>query len=67
MNGKDQTAEKLNEHFVNVGPKLANEIEMKPNDDPTTFLHSVDANKKISFKIMSEETMLNSLNMLKNG
>ena len=56
VNGQDQTGEKLNEHFVNVGPKLTNEIEVKPNDDPTTFLHSVDANKKISFKIMSEET-----------
>ena len=66
MNGQDQIAEKLNEHFLSEGPKLTNNIEVKPNDNLTMYLHSVDSNKKISFKIMNEETMLNSLNMLKN-
>ena len=67
MSGQNQIAEKLNEHFVSVGPKLASKLEVKPDDDPTTYLHSIDANQKFSFKMMSEETMLTSLNMLKNG
>ena len=30
-------------------------------------MHTIDADQKFSFKMMSEEAMLTSLNMLKNG
>ena len=40
---------------------------MKPDDDPIKYLHSTDAKHKFSFKMMSEETMLMSLKILKNG
>ena len=42
VKGQNQIAEKLNEHFVSIGPKLAS-------------------------KLMSEESMLRSLKMLKSG
>ena len=29
-----QIAEKLNEHFVNIGPELAKKLEVNPDDDP---------------------------------
>ena len=59
--------EKLNEHFVSVGPKLASKLKIKPGDDKIKYLHTIDADKKFSFEMMSEEAMLTSLNMLKNG
>ena len=67
MKGQNQIAEKLNEHFVSIGPKLASKLEAKPDDDPIKYLHPTDSNQKFSFKLMSEESMLRSLKMLKSG
>ena len=57
----------LKEHFVNIGPELAKKLEVNPDDDPIKYLNSVNANHKFSFKIISEESMLTSLMMLKSG
>ena len=67
VKSQTQDLEKLNEHFVSVGPKLASKLKMMPGDDPIKYLHTIDADQKFSFKMMSEEAMLTSLNMLKNG
>ena len=67
VKGQNQTAEKLNEHFASIGPKLASKLEVKPEDDPIKYLHPTDLNQKFSFKLMSEESMLRSLKMLKSG
>ena len=67
VKGQNQIAEKLNEHFVSIGPKLASKLEAKPDDDPIKYLHPTDSNQKFSFKLMSEESMLRSLKMLKSG
>ena len=40
---------------------------MNHDDDPIKYLNSVNANHKFSFKIISEESMLTSLLMLKSG
>ena len=65
VKSQNQILEKLNEHFVSVGPKLASKLKIKPDDDPIKYLHTIDADQKFSFKMMSEEAMLTSLNMLK--
>ena len=62
-----QIVEKLNEHFVNIGPELAKKVEVNPDDDPIEYLNSVNANHKFCFKIISEESMLTSLMMLNSG
>ena len=62
-----QIVEKLNEHFVNIGPELAKKLEVNTDDGPIKYLNSVNANHKYSFKIISEESMLTSLMMLKSG
>ena len=49
-----------------MGPKLASKLKIKPGDDPIKYLHTIDADQKFSLKMMSEEAMLTSLNMLKN-
>ena len=67
VKGQNQIAEKLNEHFVNIGPKLASKLEVKPDDDPIKYLHPNDSDQRFSFKLMSEESMLRSLKMLKSG
>ena len=64
---QNQILEKLNDHFVSVGPKLASKLKTKPGDDPIKYLHTSDADQKFSCKMMSEEAMLTSLHMLKNG
>ena len=67
VKGQNQIAEKLNEYFVIIGPKLASKVEIKPDDDPIKYLHPTDSNQKFSFKLMSEESMLRSLKMLQSG
>ena len=67
VKGQNQIAEKLNEHFVSIDPKLASKLEVKPDDDPIKYLHPTDSNQKFSFKLMNEESMLRSLKMLKSG
>ena len=62
-----QLIEKLNKHFVNIGPELARKLEGSPDDDPIKYINSVDVNHKLSFKTMNEEAMLASLMMLKGG
>ena len=64
VKGQNQIAEKLNKHFVSIGPKLASKLEVKPDDDPIKYLHGTDSNKKFSFKLMSKESLLRSLKML---
>ena len=66
VKSQNQILEKLNEHFVSVGPKLASKLKIKPGDDPMKHLHTIDVDQKFSFKMLSEEAMLTSLNMLKN-
>ena len=67
VKGQNQIAEKLNEHFVSIDPKLASKLEVKPDDDPIKYLHPTDSNQKFPFKLMSEESMPRSLKMLKSG
>ena len=50
-----------------MGQKLASKLKIKPGDYPIKYLHTIDADQKFSFKMLSEEAMLTSLNMLKNG
>ena len=58
---------KLNLKRVSYVSKLASKLKIKPDDDLIKYLHTIDADQKFSFKMMSEEAMLTSLNMLKNG
>ena len=53
MKGQNQIAEKLNEHFVRKGPKLANKLEVKAEYDPIKYLHPTDSNQKFTFKGMT--------------
>ena len=67
VKSQNQILENLNEHFVSVDPKLASKLKIKLGDDPIKYLHTINADQKFSCKMMSEEAMLTSLNMLKNG
>ena len=50
-----------------MGPKLASNLKIKPDDDPIKYLHTIDADQTFSFKMMSEEAVLTSLNILRTG
>ena len=36
--------DKLNEHFINVGPKLASQLPQTPETDPTMFIKRTFSN-----------------------
>ena len=65
VKSQHQILQKLNKHFVIIGLKLASKLEAKPDYDPVKYMRA-DADQKSPFKVMSEEAMLTSLNMLKN-
>ena len=44
VNGQNKIAESLNWHFVSIDLKLKSKLEVKPDDDPITYLRSTDAN-----------------------
>ena len=67
VKNKIQIIEKLNKHFVNIGPELARKLDVKPDDDPIKYLNFVDVNGRFTFNIISEEALLTSLIMLKGG
>ena len=55
-------AEALNQHFVTVGPKLAEKLESKNDDDPLIKINA--QTKKLKFKLIY---VLNAISKLKNG
>ena len=46
-----EIANAFNEHFVSVGPKLAEEIRTEPNDDPLAQISGISS-KILNFKII---------------
>ena len=64
-NGRE-IATALNKHFVSVGPKLAEEIKTKTNDD--LLAHICDNNSTIlNFKMVDVPFIFRALKGLKNG
>ena len=62
-----QIAKALNSHFVNVGPRLANRIEVKPGDDPLCHLDTCMAETFFQFKYVNERTVVKYIQNLKQG
>ena len=61
-----EIASAFNEHFVSVGPKLAEEIRTEPNDDPLAQISGINS-KILNFKIIDIQYILRALKELKNG
>ena len=61
---KDIT-EALNQHFVTVGPKLAEKLESNNDDDPLTKINF--QTKKLKFKLIDNTCVVNAISKLKNG
>ena len=61
-----EIANAFNEHFVSVGPKLADEIRTEPNDDPLAQISGINS-KILNFKIIDIQFILRALKELKNG
>ena len=59
------TAEALNQHFVTVGPKLAEKLESKNDDDPLIKINA--QTKKLKFQFIDNTYVLNAISKLKNG
>ena len=58
-------AEALNQHFVTVGPKLAEKLESKNDDD---LLIKINAQtKNFKFTLIDNTYVLNAISKLKNG
>ena len=62
-----QIANVLNGHFVNVGPRLAHRIEVKPGDDPLCHLNNPTEETVFQFKQVNERTVLKYIQNLKQG
>ena len=56
-----QTANALNSHFVNVGPRRASRSEVKSGDDPLCHLHNRTEETVFQFKYLNEHLSLSSL------
>ena len=61
---KDST-EALNQHFVTVGPKLAEKLESKNGDDPLIKINTQTI--ILGFKLIDDAYVLNAIYKLKNG
>ena len=66
MTGEGELAEALNQHFVSVGPKLAEKIKTTPNDNPLKHIKPNDSATLI-LKPVTNSQVLKSLKQLKNG
>ena len=58
-------AEALNQHFVTVGPKLAEKLESKNDDDPLVKINA--QTKNLKFKLIDNTYVSNAISKLKNG
>ena len=58
-------AEALNQHFVTVGPKLAEKLESKNDDDPLIKINA--QTNKLKLKLIDHTYALNAVSKLKNG
>ena len=70
IEGRTLTKEKdiakaLNQHFVTVGPKLAEKLESKNDDDPLVKINA--QTKNLKFKLIDNTYVLNAISKLKNG
>ena len=66
VTGESDLAEALNQHFVAVGPKLAEKIKMTPSDNPLKHIKPNDSATLI-LKPVTNSQVLKSLKQLKNG
>ena len=66
MTGEDELAEALNQHFISVGPKLAEKIKTTPNYNQLKHIKPNDSGTLI-LKPVSNSQALKSLKQLKNG
>ena len=62
-----QTVNVLNGHFVNVGPRLASRIEVKPGADPLCHLNIPTEETVFQLKHVNERTVLKHIRNLKEG
>ena len=62
-----QIANALNSHFVNIGPRLASRIEIKPGDDPLCRLNNRTEEIVFQFKHENDRTVLEYIQNLKQG
>ena len=66
VTGDGELAEALNQHFVSVGPKLAERIKTTPNDSPLKHIKPNDSATLI-LKPVTNSQVLKGLKQLKNG
>ena len=66
VTGEGELAEALNQHFVSVGPKLADKIKTTPNDNPRKHIKP-NASATLILKPVTNSQVLKSLTQLKNG
>ena len=64
----NKVAEAFNEHFVTIGPKLASNIEQKPDDNPLKYLEENNENSpKFQFKQVEASYVRKAVIGLKNS
>ena len=64
----NEIAEAFNEHFVTIGPKLASNIEQKPDDNPLKYLEENNENSpKFQFKQVDASYVRKAVMGLKNS
>ena len=61
-----QMAEALNQHFVTVGPRLAEELKSKSTDDPLRYI-SCSHPGVMNFRFLTSKEINNSIKQLKLG
>ena len=64
----NEIAEAFNKHFVTIGPKLASNIEQKPDDNPLKYLGEINENSpKFNFKQVDARYVKKAVMGLKNS
>ena len=62
---KNEIAEALYQHFITVGPKLAEKLKSKGNDDPVVKINAQA--QQLEFRQIDNTYVVNAISKLKNG
>ena len=65
VTGEQEVAEALDQHFVSVGPTLAERIKAKPEDYPLLYIQQ-EQQTRFKFKTINPSHVLNALKNFKN-
>ena len=64
---EEEIVSAFNEHFINVGHSLTDEIKVKPTDGPAQHLKVVDKSTRFKHKSVTKHWVLTALKRLKES